>query len=589
MKSFIKSVFTVAAGLLVFTIFGFVTLVIIVSIFASGKDDTIKSQSVLKLKLDKEIVERESQELFSGGGFVPKGSSIGLMDLTKAISIAKTDENIKGIYLDVNTVRAGLASLEEIRNSLVDFKKSGKFIVAYGESYSEGAYYLASVADKIYLPPSGSLEFNGLESEQLFLKGTLEKLNIKVEVFKVGSFKSAVEPFILDKMSDSNRVQVKSFLNSIYDNYLTNVSVSRKIEKQKLKLISDSMLVHNGQDALDYGLITNLEYYNKTEEFIRSKTGQEKKDKIKFVSYSALLESQEYKSKSSDNKVAVIIANGEIRSGKGDDETIGSETLAAQIRKAREDDEIKAIVLRINSPGGSALASDVIWNEVLLTRKVKPIIASMSDVAASGGYYIAMACDTIVAQPNTITGSIGVFGLILNMEAFLKEKIGITTDREKTGLFSDVGSATRTLTPYERKMIQQEVEKIYDDFTSKASQGRKMTQDELKRYAEGRVWSGSEALNIKLIDKLGGINDAVKLAAVKAGLKENYEIVYWPEQKSSFWKNLLSGISDGEASTQEQILKKELGYLYPYLNSVKDLDKLNGVQTIMPYKLIIKL
>ena len=588
MWNFIKNVLAVATGFFLFTVLAIVGLVLIISTSTSDRVEHIKTQSVLKLKLDKEIVERESEEFFSGGSFSPSGSTIGLMDLIEAISLAKTDDNIKGIYLDVNSVRAGFASLEEVRNALLEFKKSGKFIVAYGESYTEGAYYLASVADKIFLPPSGSLEFNGLESEQIFFKGALEKLNIKVEVFKVGSFKSAVEPFLLDKMSDSNRVQVKSFLNSIYDTYLTNVAASRKIEIQKLKLISDSMLVHNAQDALDFGLVTDMKYYNETEAYIRSMTGQDSTTKLNFVGYSALLADHELKPSNSKNKVAVIIANGEIRSGKGNDEVIGSETLAAQIRKAREDNKVKAIVLRINSPGGSALASDVIWNEVVLTKKVKPIIASMSDVAASGGYYIAMACDTIVAQPTTITGSIGVFGLVLNVENFLKEKLGVTTDREKTGEFSDVGSATRTLTVYERKIIQQEVEQIYEEFTSKAAIGRKMSQEELKRCAQGRVWSGSEALKMKLVDKLGGIRDAVKLATEKAGLKEDYSLVYWPEQKNSFWKKLLSGINEVESTSTESILKKELGFVFPYVKSVKDLEQMNGIQARMTYKLLVK-
>ncbi len=585
MWNFIKNVFTVVTALFVFTILSIVGLIVILALSSEG-EEKIKAESVLKLKLDKEIVERETEKLFSGGSLLPSGSSIGLLDLKEAIALAKKDENIKGIYLDLNTVHAGFASLEEIRTSLLDFKKSGKFIVAYGEFYSEGAYYLASVADKIFLPPSGSLELNGLESEQIFFKGTLEKLNIKVEVFKVGSFKSAVEPFLLDKMSDSNRVQVKSFMNSIYGTYLDNVALSRKIEREKLKLISDSMLVRNAPDALKYGLITDLDYYNKAEDFIRSKTGQEKNAKIHFVNYSSLLDNN-IKDELSENKVAIIIANGEIISGKGSDEVIGSESLAAQIKKAREDKKVKAIVLRVNSPGGSALASDVIWNEVLLTKGVKPIIASMSDVAASGGYYISMACDTIVAQPNTITGSIGVFGLMLNAEAFLKDKLGVTTDRVKTGQFSDLGSATRTLTTYERTIIQKEVESIYDDFTSKAAKGRKMPQEELKKYAQGRVWSGTEALKVKLVDTLGGIEDAVKIAARRAGLKEDYATVYWPDQKNIFWKQLLAGMGDDETST-EAVLKKELGFVCPYLSSVKELDKLNGVQARMPFKLIVK-
>ncbi|HVD98771.1 MAG TPA: signal peptide peptidase SppA [Cytophagaceae bacterium] len=587
MWNFIRSVFTIVIGIFVFIFISIIGLIMIGSMMSSENDGKIKQASVLKLKLDKEIVERESEKIFNGV-FLPGRATIGLVELKEAIEEAKTNENIKGIYLDLNRVQAGFATLEEIRNALLDFKKSGKFVVAYGESYSEGAYYLASVSDKIFLPPTGMLEFNGLESELLFFKGTLEKLDIKVEVFKVGTFKSAVEPFILDKMSDANRAQMKSFMNSIYATYLANVAVSRKIEEAKLRKVSDSMLVHNASDALTYGLITDLDYYNKAETFIRSKTGQAEDEELNFVSYNSLLDNKAEKIKVAEDKIAVIIASGEIISGKGNDEIIGSETLAAQIRKARNDKHVKAIVLRVNSPGGSALASDVIWNEVVLTKGVKPIIASMSDVAASGGYYISMACDTIVAQPNTITGSIGVFGLMLNMEKFLKEKMGVTTDREKTGQFSDIGSVTRTLTDYERKMIQKEVEQIYEDFTSKAAQGRHMPQDELKRYAEGRVWSGREALKIHLVDTLGGVSDAISIAAQKAGLKEKYDVVYWPEQKNMFWKQLLSGVGGDDEARVDAALQKELGMLYPYIRSVKDLDQLNGIQARMPYKLIVK-
>lgn len=587
MWNFIKNVFAVVIGLFVFGFLSILLLIFIGSALSSEDEGKVKSGAILKLKLDKEIVERESEKLLSNV-VMPGASTIGLLELKEAIALAKKNEDVKGIYLDLSTVQAGFASLEEIRTSLLDFKKSGKFIVAYGEAYSEGAYYLASVADKIYLPPSGALEFNGLESELMFFKGTLEKLNIKVEVFKVGSFKSAVEPFLLDKMSDANRQQLKSFMNSIYDTYLDDVAHSRNLDRKRLKVISDSMLIHNASDALEFGLVTDLEYYDKAEAFMRAKTGQKEDEKMNFVSYSSLLE-KENKLELSEKRVAVIIANGEIISGKGSDDVIGSETLAAQIRKAREDKKVKAIVLRVNSPGGSALASDVIWNEVVLTKGVKPIIASMSDVAASGGYYISMACDTIVAQPATITGSIGVFGLVLNIENFLKDKLGVTTDREKTGLFSDVGSPTRTLTPYERKIIQEEVEKIYEEFTAKAAAGRHMSQEELKKYAEGRVWSGREALNLKLVDTLGGVEDAIALAAKKAGLQkeEEYDVVYWPEQKNIFWKQLLSGIDDDDAR-MEAALKKEMGMIYPYYKSAKNLEKLNGIQARMPYKLTVR-
>jgi len=588
MWNFIKNVFAVITGLFLFSILSIIGLVFIIAIASSSDEiNNTTTPSVLKIKLDKEIVERESEQLFSGFSIIPSGSVIGLLDLKEAISQAKTNDNIKGIYLDLSSIQAGFASLEEIRSSLIEFKSSGKFIIAYGEYFSEGAYYLASVADKIILPPSGSLEFNGLESEILFFKGSLEKLDLKVEVFKVGSFKSAVEPFIQDKMSDSNKLQVKSFMNSIYTTYLTNISKSREITFEKLKSISDSLLIRNANDALRYGLISDVAYYNSVEDYIKTKSNLTTSDKINFIDYTKLINNQTAKTSVSNNKIAVIIANGEIVSGKGNDETIGSESLSAQIKKAREDDDIKAIVLRINSPGGSALASDVIWNEVVLTKGTKPIIASMSDVAASGGYYIAMACDSIVAQPNTITGSIGVFGLMVNAENFLKNKLGITSDRVTTGKFSDIGSSTRTLTNFERSVIQKEVENIYEDFTNKAAKGRKISQNELKKYAEGRVWSGVEALNCHLVDTLGGISEAINMARTKANLAENdYEIIYLPEQKNMYWKQLLADFEN--ESNYESILKKELGFIYPYYNTTRNIDKLNGIQARMPFNVIIK-
>ena len=588
MLNFLKYVFATIVGIFLFIV---ISVLIIAGIAGAGskeKEGTLTDASVLRLKLDREIIERETEDIFSITAILNgEEESIGLLELKKAILHAKKNEKIKGIYLELSQTHAGFSSLEEIRNALLDFKKSGKFIVAYGESYSEGAYYLASVADKIFLPSSGLVEFNGLQSEVMFLKGTLDKLEIKAEIFKVGDYKSAVEPLFLDKMSDANRQQIRSFLNSIYDFYLQNVAISRKLEVSKLKLVSDSMLVRNGPDALKYGLVTDIEYFDKVEEFMKNKLALSKKEKIDYVSYGKLnseTEKDDFEEKS-DKKVAVIFASGEINSGKGTEESIGSETTAAQIRKARENEDVKAIVLRINSPGGSALASDIIWREVLLTKGVKPIIASMSDVAASGGYYIAMACDTIVAEPNTITGSIGVFGVILDAESFMKNKLGITFDRENTGKFSDVGTMTRSLTPYEKTIIQKEVDHIYDDFTAKAAQGRKMSQDELKKVASGRVWSGTEAKSKGLVDVLGGLEDAIAIAVKKAGLAKDYSLQYLPEQKVSIWKEILSGMGDDKT---EGMIKSKMGQYYPYYKSIRSIQHMNGIQARMPFELIVR-
>ncbi|HXA01983.1 MAG TPA: signal peptide peptidase SppA, partial [Cytophagaceae bacterium] len=437
MGQFFKYIFASLLGTLIgLTIFSFLSLMVFLGIvFAvSGSEDkNVADSSVLKINLDHEIEERSSDDFLSS--LNPFDSeergTIGLLNLRHSIRHAKTDDKIKGIFLDLHNTHHGFASLEELRNTLIDFKSSGKFIVAYSETYSEGSYYLASIADKIFLPSSGLLEFNGLKVELLYFKGTLDKLLIKPEVFKVGEFKSAVEPFLFDKMSDANRKQVKSFLNSIYNVYLANVARARGLNETILRDVSENMLVRNADDALKYKLITDVGYYDQVGEYIRTKLNKGSKDKINFVSYPKYESSiEKNKEHDDDADVAVIFASGEIQQGKGNDHVIGSEKTAAEIRKARMNDKVKAIVIRINSPGGSAIASDIIWREIYLARKVKPVIASMSDVAASGGYYIAMACDTIVAHPNTITGSIGVFGLLFNGKDFLKEKMGITSDVE---------------------------------------------------------------------------------------------------------------------------------------------------------------
>ena len=589
MLGFLKNVLATIVGL---GLFFFVLIVIVIAMVMSAmpeKKDNIADNSVLRLKLDAPITEREPDNFLSRfQPFSGSESSIGLIELKEAIAAAKTDSSIKGIYLDAPMVNAGFATLQELRAALEDFKTSKKFVVAYGEFYTEKGYYIASVADKIYLPPTGMMELNGLESQLIFLKGALEKLELKPEIFKVGEYKSAVEPLILDKMSEPSRRQTLSFLTSINNSYLADIAKDRKIDASLLAIISDSMLVKTAKDAFERGLITNMEYYDAVEAFMQQQLKLDADEKINFISY------DNYKNNrvsarpaklgnDNETRVAVIIANGEIMSGKGDDNTIGSESLCEQLRKARNDKNVKAVVLRINSPGGSALASDVIWREVNLTKKVKPIIASMSDVAASGGYYIAMACDTIVAQTTTITGSIGVFGIAFNAENFLKNKLGLTTDRVTTGKFSDIGSVTRAMTEVEKKMIQKEVEYIYADFTTKAAEGRHISVEQLRSVASGRVWSGAEGKANGLVDVYGGLNEAIKNAAAKAKITD-YETQYLPEQKNQYWNQLLTQFDD----ENEEALIKQLGIFYPYLKSIKNVKKLEGVQARLPFEIDFK-
>jgi protease IV len=591
MGQFFKYIFASLLGTLIgLTIFSFLGLMILLGIlFAAGgtEDKTVADNSVLRLNLDHEIEERSSDDFFSS--LNPFDSeergTLGLLNLRQSIKHAKSDDKIKGIILDLHNTHHGFGTLEELRNALLDFKTSGKFIVAYSETYSEGSYYLASIADKIFLPSSGLLEFNGLKVELLYFKGTLDKLLIKPEVFKVGEFKSAVEPFLFDKMSDANRTQVRSFLNSIYTVYIANVAMARGLDEKALKDISENMLVRNANDALKYKLITDVGYYDQVGQFIRTKLNKGPKDKINFISFNKYESSIEKdKEHDDDADVSVIFASGEIQQGKGSNHIIGSEKTAGEIRKARMNDKVKAIVIRINSPGGSAIASDIIWREIYLARKVKPVIASMSDVAASGGYYIAMACDTIVAHQNTITGSIGVFGLLFNGKDFLKEKLGITSDVEKTGKYSDIMTFTRELSDEEKAIIQMEVENIYLDFTAKAAEGRHMNVESLRKIAEGRVWSGTEAKQNGLIDLFGGLDYAINIAAKKAKLADGYSIAYFPEQKNMLLKQLFSSFNE----EVKMDFSTELSKYYPYVKTLNDLEKMEGIQARLPYKIIIK-
>ncbi|SIT93666.1 signal peptide peptidase SppA [Pontibacter indicus] len=587
MLNFLRYVLATILGLFIFFFLGALIMVGIVAASASKGDVTVAENSVLELKLDKAIVEREQENPFGdlSLGFFSMSSGDGLDQIKASIRRAKTDDNVKGIFLNMRFVDAGMGKLEEIRDELIDFKESGKFIVSYGDMTNEKAYYLSSVADKIYLNPMGTLEFNGISSEVFFFKGTLEKLDIKPEIFKVGDFKSAVEPFFLDKMSEANREQMTSFLNSINDYQLRKIAEARGKTYEELKKVSDEVLVREAEDAKTHGLATDIGYYDEAIDYMKEQIGIESDKKLQLVSlakYKKVKDAE--KSGSAKNRIAVIYAEGDIVDGEGGDDEIGSTRYAEAIRNARMDKKVKAVVLRINSPGGSALASDVMWREIQETRKVKPVIASMSDVAASGGYYMAMGCDTIVAHPNTITGSIGVFGIVPNFEGFFKNKMGITVDRVSTGNHSDMPTVTRAMTPFEKEIVQREINKIYEVFTQKAADGRGMSQDELKKFASGRVWSGIEAKERNLVDVHGGLEKAIEIAAARVGIEDDYRIKELPRRKT-FLEEML-----GESGSQvkERAVKAELGQLYPMYQMYKKVENMQGIQTRMPYELIIQ-
>ena len=454
-------------------------------------------------------------------------------------------------------------------------------------SISQKAYYLASVSDEIWLNPQGMVEWKGLGGSLLFLKGLLEKLEVEPQIIRYGKFKSAIEPLILDKMSDANRHQTMTYVGDLWDTMLEGIGEGRGMTREELDGLAENATIQNAQDALDNGLVDAILFKDQVTANLRTRLAiEDEDDKINFIGLGKYKnapapESKESKGSKRD-RIAVIYAVGSIKGGEGDDETIGSEKISAQIRKARKDDKVKAIVLRVNSGGGSALASDVIWRETVLAQEAKPFVVSMGDVAASGGYYIACAADTIVAQPNTITGSIGVFGVLMNTKKLLNNKFGIQVDTVKTNKFADLGSPYRALTETERAIIQKSVNEIYFTFIEKVADGRGMTTDEIDSIGQGRVWSGEDALEIGLVDVLGGIDDAIEIAANMAGLEE-YRITELPKQKDP----IEAFMSELTGKGEEVLLKHRLGKYYEYVEDVEELMNMEGVQARLPYQIYI--
>lgn len=573
---------------LMFLIFFFIMMGIIMSVASFSKKEVVvvPKNTVLHLKFDEEVADRSSNNPFSNlNVFNLKSSDTpGLNEILESLKKAKDDENIKGIYLDLGTVPSGIATVEEIRNALIDFKKSGKFIICYGEVFTQKAYYLASVADKIYLNPEGIIDFKGLNGEVMFYKGLLEKLDVDVQIIRHGKFKSAVEPFIYDKMSEPNKEQTLKYLTSIWDHLLDGISTYRKISKDDLNAIADSFSIKKAADAVTYKLADKLMYKDELLAELRTKLGLGDNDKISMLSLSKYVDApnKNKKASTSKNKIAVIYALGSIESGKGDDKTIGSEKISEAIRKARLDSTVKAIVLRVNSPGGSALASDVIWREVLLAKKVKPVVASMGDVAASGGYYISCAATKIVADPTTITGSIGVFGMVPNLKGLFNNKLGITVDNVKTNNYADFGTTYRPLTESEKDIYQVDVENIYQTFITHVAEGRGMTTDQVDSIGQGRVWSGADALKIGLIDEFGGLEKAIEVAAKLAKI-EDYKIQSLPAQKELI-EQILESLQGG---SDETFLKAQLGETYEYYKYIQGIKNMKGVQARMPYSIYV--
>jgi protease-4 len=587
--NFFKTLLASCLGSLVAMIVFFLLLVsflisAISNVSEGEKNVVFDDNSVLHLKLNSPISEMEVENPFEG---LPlpgvEEASIGLIQLKNTISYAKTDPKISGIYLDVSMFQGGISKAREIRESLIDFRKSGKWVIAYSEAYSEVSYYLASSADKVFLNPEGDLEFNGLALETMFFKRMFDKLDIKPEIFRVGDFKSAVEPFILDKMSDANKLQLNELIQGLNNDLVKGVAESRGMEMTELMQISAKAQVTNAIDAQKFKLVDSLMYYDQVQSALRSRLKLEDDARISFVKYNKYKKTVQVDSESK-NEIAVIVADGEIITGKAREGTIGSDTFAEELRKARNNKKVKAIVLRINSPGGSALASDVMWREVRLAAEKKPIIASMSTYAASGGYYLAMGCDTIVAQPTTITGSIGVFSVLFDLSGMLNNKIGITFDEVKTGEVGEMVTFSRPLTDLEKSIWQKRTNQIYESFTTKAAEGRHMKVEDLRKIASGRVWTGAQAKENGLVDMLGGFDDAVRVAAQAAGIGNDYKLKYYPKQRSF----LETWLNDMEDNARVHFMKQELGEHYDWVQQVQRVKDLSGSQARLPFELSIR-
>lgn len=542
----------------------------------------VSPNSILSLKLNYPISEMELEDPIAELIPAANQQTIGLLQLKEVIRHAKDDENIKGIYISSGIVGGGIVTIEEIRSSLEDFQQSGKWVISYSDNFTEGGYYLASISDSIFLNPQGMAEFNGLATEVIFYKNLFDKLEIRPQVFRVGDFKSAVEPFLRDDLSDENKLQLNSLLQSVYSNLISNVAKSRNINIEKVREIAGKMLVQSAHDAKDYKLVDELYYEDEVLDYLRRKVGIGKKEKLRFIQYFDYKKS--YAKPSSKNEISVIVADGDILPGKSDQGVVGSETIIKALRKARNSDRVKAVVLRINSPGGSAQASDEMWREIVLTGKEKPIIASMSDYAASGGYYLAMGCDSIVARPSTVTGSIGVFLVIPDISLFLKNKIGITSEEVKTGEIGNLYTLMRGLTTIEKSILQKQTDEVYETFTAKAAEGRHMTQDEVKKIASGRVWSGEQAKENGLVDILGGLNDAIELAAKSARL-DDYVVRYYPKPVGLFEKYF----GPREEDAKEKRIKDAIGNEnYVLYRQWKEAKRLTGMQMRMPLEFSIE-
>jgi len=590
MKNFFKFIFASCLGTLL--ALGAMTLIFVSAASSLGKQADsvkVKSNSVLKLTFGDPIPEKTNNMAPTGAlNFSFNDSPLGLHDMIDAIEAAKDDDNIKGIYMELSTnFSAGMATMSALREALEDFKESEKFVVSYGNYYTQGSYYMASVADKMYLNPVGAVVAPGFAAQIPFFKKMIDDWGIKAQVYYAGKFKSATEPFRRTNMSDENRLQTRQYLNEGFNIFLEDMAKSRGKSLAEMKDIVSEYRARNAQDAIDYGLIDELKYKDQVLDDLKDRIGLEEKDDIEAIGIKKYHKATKKKSDYSiKDRIAVVYAEGNIVDGEGETGNIGGDRYAKIIRKIRKDNKVKAIVLRVNSGGGSALASEVILRELIRAKEEgKNVVVSMGDVAASGGYYIACEADKIFAEPNTITGSIGVFGLLPSVQDMMDKEIGITFDTVKTGRFATTGTPFFDLSEAEGQIIQQSVNEVYTTFKQRVADGRDMTVEDVDEVAQGRVWTGKKASTIGLVDELGGLDDALAAAAELADL-ENYRIKEYPRTKEPI-QQLLDDLMGKE--TTKTMIKNEIGEdFYKYYEYAKQIKNMSGPQARMPFMIEIK-
>lgn len=588
MKDFFKFTLATITGIILTSIVMFVISIIVVfSMLSSTETETVvKKNSIMMLDLNGSLVERTSDNIFKEL-FDKENSTYGLDDILASIKKAKENDDIKGIYIQATSLNANFASLQEIRDALNDFKKSGKFIVAYSDNYTQGMYYLSSVANKVLLNPKGAIEWRGLASQPLFLKGLLEKLGIEMQVFRVGTYKAAVETFSATEMSPANREQVTAYITSIWNEIITDVAASRKISVDSLNNYANRMLMfYPAEQTVKSGMADTLIYKNDVRDYLKQLAKIDKDDNLAVLGLDEMINVKKNTPKDkSGNIIAVYYAFGEIDGGSSstDEDGIISNEVIKDLRELKEDKDVKAVVLRVNSPGGSAFGSEQIWEAVCQLKKEKPVIVSMGDYAASGGYYISCAADTIVAEPTTLTGSIGIFGLIPNAKG-LTDKLGLSFDVVKTHKFADFGNIMRGMNTDEQTLLQMYINQGYDLFVSRCAEGRKMSKNEIEKIAEGRVWTGEAAKKIGLVDILGGIDKALEIAVKKAKV-EGYTVVGYPDRK-----NVLQELLNSKPGNyiESRMLKSQLGDYYNGFSMLKNLEKADFMQARVPFELNIK-